>query len=144
MAMKKLLLICILLSLNSCGKSKQEIPNFSDFDYDDFQEAYLEYNSLFYVQKSYYFAYIYSKHCGHCNNIKYKVFEFYYAHKDSFYFIEYSSLIEITDNVVLTIGATSVCDVRILGTPTLLLIDNWTLSKNIAGEKEILNFMNEI
>ena len=42
-AMKKLLLISVLLMLNSCGNSKQEIPNFSDFDYDDFQEAYLEY-----------------------------------------------------------------------------------------------------
>jgi len=142
--MKKLFLIFILIITSSCKITIREKPNFSDFDYSDFESVHLNYFELFSVQKPHYFAYIYSKWCGHCQNIKYKVFEFLYYHFEEFYFIEYSSVIPIVEDVSNTIGVDKIEDVKILGTPTMLMIENGTLAINIAGENAILNFMNEI
>ena len=56
--------------------------------------------------------------------------------------MEYSKEIPTTSNVAETIGKEKVEEISILGTPTLLNISNGSLALNIAGEKEILDYLN--
>ncbi len=110
-------------------------------DYDDFQDLNLEWKNLFSPAKSHYFVYIYSISCGHCGHIKKEVLDFVNANKESFYLIEYTEEIQTKTNVVETIGKEKIEEIYILGTPTLLAVTNWSLSLNIAGESEILNYL---
>ena len=59
-----------------------------------------------------------------------------------FYLIEYSNEITTKSNVADTIGKEKNEEISILGTPTLLAVTNWSLSLNIAGEKEIVDYLN--
>ena len=56
--------------------------------------------------------------------------------------MEYSKEIPTLSNVAETIGKEKVEEISILGTPTLLNISNGSLALNIAGEKEILDYLN--
>ncbi len=113
-------------------------------NYNDFFDVKIEWKNLFLPAKSQYFVYIYSQTCGHCNNIKKTVLDYVYNEKDWFYIMEYSSLIPIITNTKITIGKTKTEDIGILGTPTMLGITNKTLTLNIAGEKDILEFLEHL
>ena len=139
---KIFLLIGLTFLLVGCKKSvtSSEITSISEtiaYDYDVVQEKMIMWNDLFSIEKEKYSKYIYSTRCGHCNEIKQEVIS-HALNDDSFYFVEYNQNIPITDNVESTIGKSSVEDISILGTPTLLVIENKILIKNIAGAKAIL------
>ena len=139
---KIFLLIGLTFLLVGCKKSvtSSEITSISEtiaYDYDVVQEKMIMWNDLFSIEKEKYSTYIYSTRCGHCNEIKQEVIS-HALNDDSFYFVEYNQNIPITDNVEPTIGKSSVEDISILGTPTLLVIENKILIKNIAGAKAIL------
>ena len=139
---KIFLLIGLTFLLVGCKKSvtSSEITSISEtiaYDYDVVQEKMIMWNDLFSIEKEKYSTYIYSTRCGHCNEIKQEVIS-HALNDDSFYFVEYNQNIPITDNVESTIGKSSVEDISILGTPTLLVIENKILIKNIAGAKAIL------
>ena len=110
-------------------------------NYSDFADIKLKWENLFSPAKSQYFVYIYSISCGHCENIKPIVLDYIDNEKDWFYILEYSSDIPISTNVKGTIGKRDVSQVSILGTPTLLQVTNKYVSLNIAGEKDILQFL---
>ena len=139
---KIFLLMGLTFLLVGCKKSvtSSEITSISEtiaYDYDVVQEKMIMWNDLFSIEKEKYSTYIYSTRCGHCNEIKQEVIS-HALNDDSFYFVEYNQNIPITDNVEPTIGKSSVEDISILGTPTLLVIENKILIKNIAGAKAIL------
>ena len=139
---KIFLLIGLTFLLVGCKKSvtSSEITSISEtiaYDYDVVQEKMIMWNDLFSIEKEKYSTYIYSTRCGHCNEIKQEVIS-HALNDDSFFFVEYNQNIPITDNVEPTIGKSSVEDISILGTPTLLVIENKILIKNIAGAKAIL------
>ena len=141
----KLLLLLLTPLLAGCQQTPSEVvveEETEPLDYDDFQDLHLEWKNLFFPAKSQYFVYIYSISCGHCNRIKKEVLSFVNVNKESFYFVEFSGEIPTKTNVAETLGKEKVEEISILGTPTLLSITNWTLSLNIAGEKDILNYLN--
>ena len=130
--------------LAGCHQEVQDITieeEESTFDYSDFKDLNLEWKNLFSPAKSHYFVYIYSISCGHCRHIKKEVLEFVSMNKESFYLIEYTGDIKTKSNVSETLGKEKIEEIYILGTPTLLAITNWSLSLNIAGGDEILNYL---
>ena len=139
-------LLFLLLTPLLVGCHQEEIDNtieedLNALDYSDFKDLYLEWKNLFSPAKSQYFVYIYSNSCGHCEHIKKEVLEFVSVDKESFYLIKFNSEIPTKNNVAETIGKEKVEEIYILGTPTLLAVTNWSLSLNIAGESEILNYL---
>ena len=127
-----------------CYQEMQDIPveeEQTDLDYSYFEDLQLEWKNLFSPAKSHYFVYIYSISCDHCNHIKKEVLEFVSMNKESFFLIESTGDIKTKNNVSETIGKEKIEEIYILGTPTLLAITNWSLSLNIAGENEILNYL---
>ena len=143
--MKRNFLTMLLIPLLAgCSAVKTEAKNETEqkeLDYGDFQELHLEWKDLFLPAKSQYFVYIYSFSCLHCAHIKKEVLATIEEQKELFYLIEYSSDIPISSNVSETIGKEKVEEVCILGTPTLIEISNYSVVLNIAGEKEIIAYL---
>lgn len=139
-----LLFLPLLAGCQTDQQTSHQYDSQTVLDYDDFTDNKIEWKDLFSPAKSQYFVYIYSISCGHCNQIKEEVLTFVSAHKESFYLIEFSAAVTLTNNVAETIGKEKVEEIFILGTPTLLEISNWVLTVNIAGEKDILNFLRNL
>ena len=141
--MKKIVLLVVTLCLLSgCQKEKEEEKII--YDYEDFSGIKIEWNNLFLPAKSQYFAYIYSKSCGHCENIKQDVLSYIKTNLESFYLIEYSKEIPLTKNAFLTIGKEKIEEVAILGTPSLIEISGGYIALNIAGEKDIITYLGNL
>ena len=143
----KLLFLLSNIVLTSCQQVEEETPEQEDtitLDYEDFLDIHLEWKNLFSPAKSQYFVYIYSISCGHCNQIKKEVLEFVNDHKEAFYLIEFNSDIPTKTNVAESIGKEKIEEVSILGTPTLIGVTNWAISLDIAGEKEITDYLSSL
>ena len=140
----KILPLLLISFVAGCSSTKAEAKTNDEqkaLDYTDFQNLKLEWKNLFFPAKSQYFVYIYSISCLHCAHIKKEVLSTIEENKELFYLMEYSSEIPITSNVSNTIGKEKVEEVSILGTPTLIEITNHYVGLNIAGEKEITDFL---
>lgn len=146
---KNILLLSIAFLLSSCSiftsslsessfSEKEEEINHS---YNEIKTKKLTWNDLFFDSKEAYSIYCYSLSCSHCNSIKNKVIE-YALKDDNFYFYEDSSSTIFNDDIKSTIGISSSLNLAIKGFPTLLKINQKTLSKNIYGEASILNELN--
>ena len=140
----KILTLLLLPLLTGCSTTKVEATSQveqKELDYTDFEELKLEWKNLFLPAKSQYFVYIYSISCLHCAHIKKEVLSTIEEHKELFYLMEYQSEIPTSFNVSETIGKEKVEEVYIMGTPTLIEITNHYVGLNIAGEKEITDYL---
>lgn len=135
------MLLTLLISGCSSSKVEAATPTKTSRDYNEFADLYLEWKNLFSPAKSQYFVYIYSISCSHCNTIKQDVLAFVNEYKDYCYLTEYTQDIKLSSNVSNTIGKEKVEEVFILGTPTLIEISDKHVAVNIAGEKDILNYI---
>lgn len=140
----KILTLLLLPLLTGCSTTKVEATSQveqKELDYTDFKDLNLEWENLFLPAKSQYFVYIYSISCLHCAHIKKEVLSTIEEHKELFYLMEYQSEIPTSFNVSETIGKEKVEEVYIMGTPTLIEITNHYVGLNIAGEKEITDYL---
>ena len=127
--MKRYLSLLFLPILLSC---KQPKP----LDYDFFSDRMISYQDLFNQTQEDYCVYIFSYSCGHCEDFKEEILPIIFNNRN-IYLLEYSNEIKVSSNVDETIGASSIEDVYILGTPTLLEIKDGILVVNVAGKTEI-------
>ena len=136
-----MLLTPLLLGCSSVKSEANKKDEQKTLDYTDFAELHLDWKSLFLPAKSQYFVYIYSNSCLHCARIKKEVLSTIDDHRELFYLMEYTSDIPTAFNVSQTIGKEKIEDVFIMGTPTLIEITNHFVGLNIAGEKEITDYL---
>ncbi len=142
-------LLFLCLSLTSCSliSSSIEDTSFSqieeeiDHNYKEIKDKKLTWNCLFFDAKVEYSVYCYSLTCSHCSNIKNKVIN-YALNNENFYFYEDSSSTVLSDEIKTTIGISSSDKLVIKGFPTLLKINQKTLTKNIYGEAFISKELN--
>ena len=139
--MKSYYLIALTL-LASCAntssiKPTDDVLQVSEHDYSEIEDRIIPWEDLFTKESNRYYCYVFSKTCSHCNEIKNNVID-YALKNDNFFFVEYGKHIPLTDDITATIGATSIDNVAIMGTPTLLGLINHTLIENIAGSKKVL------
>lgn len=136
--MKKIaLFFTTFLLLNSCtfggSKTKQK-----EYDYKDFENIKISWNCVLFDAKPQYFVYVYSESCLHCQEIKNDVLKFIREGENSIYLIEANSDIPTGGNIEKTIGAKCITDIWIEGVPTLLEINNKTLTSNVCGTTEVM------
>ena len=133
------LLVPFLISCSSANKAVSESENsiIIPHDYSEVSDRMIEWQDIFEQEDDFYYCYVFSKTCSHCNAIKDYVID-YALRKNNMYFIEFNKNIPIMSDISYTIEKTNVEDIGILGTPTLLEIFNGTLIANVAGEKNIL------
>jgi len=143
--MKKLLkTICCLLALNYSGCNQKVSFTESDeneviqidHDYSEVEEFSLTRESIFDVDSANYYVYFYSSTCSHCQEIKNYMISKALERKD-IYFVRGTNKDKITTDTKILTGAERAEDVWILGYPSLLLISNKKVTKNLAGNASI-------
>ena len=111
------------------------------YEYEDIKDKEIKWSDIFTVEYSHYYVYFYSPFCGHCLSIKNEVIRYSFCGSEKIFFVEASDEIKIGTNTELTIGATTVEEVWILGYPSLVDIENGVLIMNIAGANTIREFL---
>ena len=138
----KLIFLPCLFGLIACQKeikNSKELEK-TEHDYEEIENREIGWNDLFSIGIPQYFVYFYSPYCSHCKEIKDSIIE-YALQDERMYFVKFSDEVIVAPDVENTIGATSIEDVAILGTPSLIEITNHTVTTNLAGSKAILNYL---
>ena len=138
----KLTFFPCLFAIVSCNYKSKTIENSENtsHDYGEISSHEIMWKDLFSIGIPQYFVYFYSPTCSHCNEIKQTIIE-YALSDERMYFVKYSDEITISPFVGDTIGATTIEEVSIMGTPSLIEITDGVLTKNIAGTNAILKFL---
>ncbi len=133
------LLSLTLLSINSCQIS-QNNDTYSTYDYDLVNDKHINYEDIFNINMNHYFVYIYSKTCFYCISIKDEIIHIG-LNNDDIFFIEYNESIPINEDIDSTIGVSSVDDLFIIGTPTLIEIVGGKVVVNTYSKDLILSLL---
>ena len=134
--------IPIMLLAVGCKKVNSISPSISSqesaaLDYDLVIDKIISWDEALSQSLEKYNVYVYSLTCGHCREIKETVISKAIERND-IYFIEYSKSIPVSEDVSDTIGKNDITEIFILGTPTLLVVENGVLIDNLAGKNAIL------
>lgn len=142
--MRKILLnlffiIQMSIFLISCSVSDNS-STIVNYDYDMVKNLHLDFENIFNVDKKEYYVYFYSKNCLHCLLLKNEIIPLALK-KDNLYFVEYVDEIPIGSNVIDTIGATTIDEFFIIGTPTIIYINDKRVEINTTNEDIILSLL---
>ena len=109
------------------------------------QEEYINNHEILWLdvlkqEENNYLIFIYSKTCGHCHDMMDEIIDFAKSEILPTYFIntqnyEVPIFKEIKENI------TSIDELGILGTPSILEIENKVVIRNIAGIDKCLSFL---
>ena len=125
--------------LISCSVSDNS-STIVNYDYDMVKNLHLDFENIFNVDKKEYYVYFYSKNCLHCLLLKNEIIPLALK-KDNLYFVEYVDEIPIGSNVIDTIGATTIDEFFIIGTPTIIYINDKRVEINTTNEDIILSLL---
>lgn len=137
-------LLLVAFGLFACDGnivSNDSVSSSNEHTYDEVSHLHIDWDDIFSILDEYYYVYVYSTHCGYCQKIKNPIIEFALSGNDNFYFVEFSNDVTVSTNVSNTIGASSIEDLSILGTPSLVVIQNHYVTDNMAGLEAICTFL---
>lgn len=119
----------LLFSLCSCVSFDYDTDRqINEFTYFDVEEKHISWEELYSINEINYFVYIYQINCLHCNEIKQDILTISLSNLLPIYFIHYD------DSVPLCGTDSGAC---IYGTPTLLKISNYEITKKATGSEEV-------
>ncbi|NMV82426.1 MAG: hypothetical protein GX816_02610 [Erysipelotrichia bacterium] len=134
--------LIFLISFDSSNKIRGNnsvvIGTYSD---EDIYDKTIKWHDIFEMTPHHYYVYFYSPYCGHCQSIKDLVINYSMFGNVTMFFVEANREVTVAEDTYLTIGATSIEQLWILGYPSLIEIESGLLIANIAGAnaiKEIL------
>ena len=144
--MKRLLSIFALpiVLLSSCNKQKEPIEPDKDPHYEEVENLHIHWEDLFKQEDDKYYAYVYSVTCVPCSMLREQVTTFAQSGKVKFYFIYPSDSVPFVEDPTIadgSIGATSIENVYCYSTPTLIEINEHTITSYSRDYYEIKNFM---
>lgn len=130
----KLLVFPVLVS--SCGTTIQQPFH----NYHEIKDRIIEWNQLFIQSEEYYLIYFYSEKCGHCNEIKQDILDYYFESVTKMYFVcaDYEV---VTGPKADLKGIDKLDEFYIFGTPFLLEVKDHKVLDYYAGPSEILGFI---
>ncbi len=137
--MKLFFIIQVPIFLISCSASNNS-STIANYEYDMVANLHLDFKNIFNVDKKEYYVYFYSKNCLHCLLLKNEIIPLALK-KDNLFFVEYVDEIPIGSNVIATIGVTSIDEFFIVGTPTLIYINDQRVEINTCDEDIILSLL---
>ena len=140
-----------ILILQSCSVLRTSIPFSSSslitveahagYTYEDIDDKVTYWSNIFTRLEDDYLIYLFSTTCNHCNAIKEEVIEFALSDIYPIYFIYSSPEITIDSKKAENIGVSSLSELGIRGYPTLLVLDDKVVTKNLAGESQITSYL---
>ena len=138
--MKKLIsLVVPLMLLVGCNNYKKaEVKH----NYHEIKSDLIDWANVFKQEENDYLVYFYSERCGHCNSIKNDIINYYLTTRNKMYFVctDYDVVFGPQNDIR---GINNIDDFYIFGTPFLVRIQNYTVSKYYAGTTTILNFIGQ-
>ncbi len=118
---------------NSEQKGEDNSEKVINHSYTEVENLHIFYSEIFKQQQVTYFVYFYSLTCSHCASIKNEIIEFALSKKETIFFIKSSPEITIDENKAKEINVSNISDLAIRGYPSLIKIDESTLTLNVAG-----------
>ena len=109
-------------------------------NYHEIKDRLIPWNEIFNQEEDYYFVYFYSETCGHCNDIKQDVLNYYFESINPMYFVctNYEAVIGPKKELY---GIDNIDEFYIFGTPFMIEIKDHTILDYYAGTIEILEFI---
>ena len=140
----KIIFLPCLFALISC-QNEISLPSDSseynaEHSYDEISQWEIKWADIFNQCEEEYYVYFYSPTCSHCNLIKNTIIDYALEH-EGMYFIHFNEDVITAIDIQNTIGASSVDDLAILGTPSLVEIKHHVVTNNMAGTTKILTFL---
>jgi thiol-disulfide isomerase/thioredoxin len=134
--------LIFLISFDSSNKIRgNNSVVIGTYSYEDIYDKTIKWHDIFEMTPHHYYVYFYSPYCGHCQSIKDLVINYSMFGNVTMFFVEANREVTVAEDTYLTIGATSIEQLWILGYPSLIEIESGLLIANIAGAnaiKEIL------
>ena len=131
----------------SCSPAESEQTSKNAFsEYNVTVDQKIDWLNCLKQNESHYLVFFYSETCTHCHEIMGDVLSFAESNIIKMYFIntkESEVKIPIFSDIDSTIGADTVDDLFIAGTPTIIEVENWMVKANVAGTDNCLTFLNE-
>ena len=129
----------------SPAKSEQMSKNaFSEYNINASQK--IKWSDCLSQKEDHYLVFFYSETCSHCHEIMGDVLSFNEDKIVSMYFLDIKASdtkIPISSNIESTIGLSSIDDLFIAGTPSIVEVEKSVVKVNIAGRDNCLTFLNE-
>ena len=129
----------------SPAKSEQMSKNaFSEYNINASQK--IKWSDCLNQKEDHYLVFFYSETCSHCHEIMGDVLSFNEDKIVSMYFLDIKASdtkIPISSNIESTIGLSSIDDLFIAGTPSIVEVEKSVVKANIAGRDNCLTFLNE-
>ena len=148
MTKKSLVLATLfLITFPSCSLNYSSINSGTKRmeDYQIVNDNQIQWSDVLKQNDDNYLVFIYSETCSNCHDIQQEVIDFAIDRIVETYFIDTkkSGDVTISKDIEPTIGASDMENVSILGTPTILEVENKTIKANVPGKDSILSLLNE-
>ena len=141
----RLLIVASLLCFSGCDiedkpissrKATVSLSQYIERNYDEIKDKKIRFADIFEIDKDSYFVYFFSRTCSHCENLKNFIIDQALGRGD-IYFVESSNDVVFVVDAESTIGLTDIENFGILGYPSLVKIEEKTVTKNLAGNSSI-------
>jgi thiol-disulfide isomerase/thioredoxin len=130
--------LIFLVSLDSSKTTQDNNPVIVNvYSYEDISEKAIKWADVFQITPYHYYVYFYSPYCGHCQSIKDLVINYSVCGEIPMFFVEANNEVVTSKDTHLTIGATSIEQLWILGYPSLVEIESGVVIANTAGANAI-------
>ena len=140
--------LILAVVFTSCSPSKSESSSknaVQEYEIISRQEIYL--SECLSQEEEHYLVFFHSETCGHCQEIIEDVVAFAESNIIKMYFLNVSkseNKIERCSRDEIETGIDSVDDLKIVGTPTIMEIEEGIVTANIAGKDACISFLNEL
>ena len=139
------LLLTAMFASCTPAKSEQMSKNaFNEYEILDSQKV--SWPEVLRQKELNYLVFFYSETCPHCHEIIGDVLAFSNENIVPTYFLDIKkqeTKVPIKNEITETIGATSIDDLFIMGTPSIVEVENATVIANVAGKDSCLTLLNE-
>ena len=115
--------------------------------YDIMAEQATSWNECLSQQEEHYLVYFYSPTCNPCQEIKGDVVSFASSNQVKTYFVDTSlpeNKIQKCSQEEIVLGVSDVTNLYILGTPSLVEIQNGSTTSNVGGKSKCLELLNTL
>ena len=139
-----LLFVAVFTSCSS-GKSGSSSKNAIE-EYGIVSEQAINLSDCLAQKEEKYLVFFHSETCAHCKEIIEDVISFAESNIIKVYFLDVSkseNKITRCSREEIEIGIDTVDDLKIVGTPTIVEVENGVTTANVAGKESCLSFLNE-
>ena len=144
----RILSLVLVAMFASCAPAKSEQMSKNAFDeYEIVNNQQIKWSTVLSQIETDYLIFFYSETCPHCHEIIEDVISFSTSEIMKMYFLDTKkseTKIPIKNEIDETIGVTSIDDLFIAGTPTLIEVEEGMVKANVPGKDDCLTFLNEL